>query len=498
MPCESASVRRFLLFLLLLALAVPSLIVLGTSIVLKTKLRAWVNEEPENTFLAYDDASSDAPGRILVKNLVLRSRDLNTEWIARIEEARLTVSLLDLASRRFHATRVRGSGLSYRLRRRLRPEEVTPEVVERLPPIEGFPSPPRADPTLRTRPEEPSRWRVELDDLVLEKTSEIWIEGFRFQGAARVAGGFFLHPTVTAQVLPSRIDVSSGALRFGSHPLAEPLEGAVSAAIPEFRTHEYPGDEIWKIVRGRARLDGGVSSLEFLNALLDEPKRPRFGAGKGRIHFETAVGSGSGSGDLRLEASDVEARFGDATIRSRSVVDVRAKHVDFKTWVADFSGSSLAITDAVETGKEPESGWWGRFAFAPSRLDMATGLWTTRITAHAMSPRPILTMLDVNVGELGTKLIKLENLTATADLRLAKKQVEVHRLEVAGGGALVEGEYAKRSGAVGGAFLVSKGILHVGIGVDGRGKAKLHVLGSRGWFAERTGRPSRTERAPGD
>ncbi|HKC26248.1 MAG TPA: hypothetical protein VKF32_16015, partial [Thermoanaerobaculia bacterium] len=446
--------RRFLLFLLLLALAVPSLVVLGTNVVLKVKLRSWVNDDPESTFLTYDDASSDAPGRILVKNVVLRSRDLNAEWIARVGEARLTVSLLDLARRRFHATSVRGSGLSYRLRRRLRPDEITPQVVEGLPPIEGFPSPPRADPTQKTRPEEPSRWRVELDDLALERTSEIWIEGFRFQGAARIAGGFFIHPTMTAQVLPSRLDVSSGSLRFGSHPLAEPLSGAVSASIPSFRTHEYPGDEIWKIVRGRVRLDGGVASLEFLNALLGEPKRPRFGAGKGRIHFETAVGSGSGSGALFLEASGVEARFGDATIRSHSAADVRAKHVDFKTWAADFSGSSLAITDAAVTGRDPESGWWGTFTFAPSRLDMESGLWTTRIAARAKSPRPILTMLDVNVSELGTKLIKLENLTATADVRLAKRRVEVHGLEVAGGGALVEGEYAKRASAAGGAFLV--------------------------------------------
>ena len=85
---------------------------------------------------------------------------------------------------------------------------------------------------------------------------------------------------------------------------------------------------------------------------------------------------------------------------------------------------------------------------------------------------------------------------AWGDVRLAKRRVEVHGLEVAGGGALVEGEYAKRASASSGAFLVSKGILHVGVGVDGSGKAKLRVLGSRGWFAERAGRPSRTTREP--
>src|SRR4029079_18367655 len=99
-PCEGGAVRRFLLFVLLLALALPALVVLATNVVLQTKLlRSWVNTKPESTFIDYASASSDFPGRLTLRKFVLRSRDEGTEWIARVDEARLTVRLFDLFSK---------------------------------------------------------------------------------------------------------------------------------------------------------------------------------------------------------------------------------------------------------------------------------------------------------------------------------------------------------------------------------------------------------------
>jgi hypothetical protein len=493
-------VRRILLFLVLLALALPALLVLATNVVLKKPqfVRGWVSENPESTLLAYDDAGSDFPGRVWVKGFLLRSRDENTEWIARIDDARLTVSLFELVKKRFHAEHVRGGGLSFRLRRRLPPKEISPAVVQRQPPIEGFPSPPRAESPEATRPEDPTTWRVAIDDLAVDGLRELWIEGFRFEGQGRVSGAFALHPTIDAQVGPSKLELASGELRFGRDPIASPIEGTIECAIPAFRTHEYPGNEIFKIVDGRAKVTGAVASLEFLNAILSEPKRPRFGAGKGRLDFDAALGRGTGTGTMRVETAGTVVRFGEETIRSTSVLELRAKRVDFARHAGDFSGSSLAIRDATLSGKEPESGWWGRFTFAPSRLDMKSGVWTTRVDARAKSPRPILTMLDVEVPNLGTKLVKLEDLHASADIRLGGGRVEVHDLTAKGGDALVEGEYAKKAARAKGAFLVSKGILHVGVGVENGQKAKLRVLKSRGWFKEAAGRPSLTDGQPGD
>jgi hypothetical protein len=483
-------VRRLLIAFALLVLALPALLVLATNIVLQKRLRAWVNTDPERTYLEYADARSDFPGRVFVKGLVLRSRDANTEWIARVGEARLKVSLFDLTHKRFHATFVRGSGLSFRLRERLTPEELKPGVVERQPAIVGFPSPPRVDPAARERPEDPSTWRVSVEDLALDRVGEIWVEGFRFEGDGRVEGSFALHPTMTAEVKPSRLTISSGRLSFGRDPAVTPLSGKVRCSIPEFRTHDYPGNDIWKIIEGRARLGGDLPSLAFLNALLGDPERPRFGDAKGTIAMTANVGSGAGSGGMRIDAHDVVVRFGSDAIRSRSVADLKAKRVDFARGTADFSGSTLAIEDAVVLGRDAERGWSGRFTFAPSRFDMRTGLWTTRVAARATSPEPILTMLDVTVPDLSMKLIHMLDLDARADVELAKRRLEVHRLTAEGNGALVEGEYSKKGSAARGSFLVSKGILHVGVEVDGSGKAKLKVLRSRRWFEAQVGRPS--------
>jgi hypothetical protein len=79
-------------------------------------LRGWVNGKPEELLLSYDDASSWIPGVIRMRGLSMRGSDPNVQWFFRMEKATISVSLLDLFRRRFHATRVRAEGLVFRLR----------------------------------------------------------------------------------------------------------------------------------------------------------------------------------------------------------------------------------------------------------------------------------------------------------------------------------------------------------------------------------------------
>src|SRR5512142_2904861 len=97
--------------LLLVAIFVAPHVIVSTRL-----LRSWVNDDPEKLLLDYDSASSWLPGVVRVKGLRLRGRDPNVEWFFRIDQARISVSLADLAARRFHATRVLAWGLTFRLR----------------------------------------------------------------------------------------------------------------------------------------------------------------------------------------------------------------------------------------------------------------------------------------------------------------------------------------------------------------------------------------------
>ena len=101
-------------------------------------LRAWINTEPELAMLDYDEAVSTWPGRIRVKNLRIRGSDPNVQWIIRLEEARVDYSMTALLGRRFRAVRVRGRGMSFRLRNKLDPADPHKPPISLLPRIEGF------------------------------------------------------------------------------------------------------------------------------------------------------------------------------------------------------------------------------------------------------------------------------------------------------------------------------------------------------------------------
>src|SRR5262249_16829134 len=82
-------------------------------IVSRGLLTRWVNHDPDKFLLEYDSASAWPPGQVHMRGLRIRAQDPNVQYFFRMDDARVSVSFLDLLSRRFHATRVRASGLVF-------------------------------------------------------------------------------------------------------------------------------------------------------------------------------------------------------------------------------------------------------------------------------------------------------------------------------------------------------------------------------------------------
>ena len=68
----------------------------------------------------------------------MRGSDPNVQWFFRMENATISISLLDLFQKRFHATRVRAEGLVFRLREKQKKSETSAPHAALLPPIAGF------------------------------------------------------------------------------------------------------------------------------------------------------------------------------------------------------------------------------------------------------------------------------------------------------------------------------------------------------------------------
>jgi hypothetical protein len=139
-----------------------------------------IDADPSTLDVHFERGWSLWPGRVHAKNLSIRSRDGSVEWMLRLPAVQFDVSFRALARRRFQATRVHGSGGSFRLRNRLDPWEVTPERVAGLPPIEGFPAVP-VRPYSQCSLSEWSDahyrlWTIELDDIHADAVQELWFD----------------------------------------------------------------------------------------------------------------------------------------------------------------------------------------------------------------------------------------------------------------------------------------------------------------------------------
>ncbi len=242
----------------------------GMNAFLRTRwFRDAINFSPEQFRVEYAGAYSVLPGDVHVEGLSIRGSDGAVQWILKLDRCDFHVHFLDLLHRRFHAGRVRGSGLSMRLR--LRQQEFTPDVLADLPPVPGFPDPPYFEigpPTAPLTDAEYKLWSVQLDDVDAQHVREIWIQTLRYAGDVRVRGRWLFRPVRWLDVGPATIDV--GALEVTSGPtrsLFGGLRGTVDATVHPFDVRKPKGWEILKYVSVKAELSGVAKTAAVIDAL---------------------------------------------------------------------------------------------------------------------------------------------------------------------------------------------------------------------------------------
>jgi len=451
------------------------------------RLLSIVNEDPDKLRIEYSGARSPWPGRIAVDGLEVRGSDPNVQWWFRMEHAEIRYSLVDLAARKFHATSVRASGLSFRLRQRISRRDRTPETLAPLPPIPGFgETPEKGGPPFFPPPEPPSHyWGVEIEDLVAAPATQIWIDEYRFEGRGRVAGRFVLRPQKTASVGPASVDFDQGRLAIGGDVAAEPFRARVEGSIATFDPRQVRGEEVYKYVSGRATLSGEMPSARFLNFYLRSAPEPRLAGGRGTIRGNLGLRLGKGDLALTLSARRIEARYrktkisGDATLRFRLSPWTPAEAV------GRADGSSVVLRE-ISSSAGGADAWWGDFAIGPGTLTSRPGglELATRVGVLARDARPLYTLFGVGLPKWVQGLGRMERLTATAAVKLGPSIVEVRHLEAAGGKLAIAGEYRRRGTNADGAFLVSSGKLAAGVEIRA-GKPALKLAGAKTWFASR-------------
>ncbi|HKD17927.1 MAG TPA: hypothetical protein VKG23_08655 [Thermoanaerobaculia bacterium] len=442
------------------------------------KLRGIINEHPESFTIDWDEARSTWPGRVRIRNLRLVGSDPNVEWTVRLENAELRYSVLALVRRTFLCEQLVGSGLAFALRSKLDPKEAKTVDLSLLPEIPGFSDPPLKSPNDRFRVDT-HPWLVNVRHVAIDRFEDIWVNDLRYQGLARVEGGFLLRPMHLARIGPALVRFDGGSLRIGKASEPVTLTGTLATTTMPFEPRENPLPEALKQFTIDLKAEIRTPHLQTLGEFVKFPEGVQL-EGKGPVINATAtVRDGVAEGRAAVAIRGGAARTRTYVLRGDLDADVPVKKWNLMVAPSlDISGTKLALTDVRASGAEESRDWWGRFEVPAGRIGTTA---SGHVEAHCRDARPLMALLGVELPGWTRGLLKLDGFDATASVSATPGTIRVRDLDAAGGDFKILGRFAHDGKVARGAFLIESGILVIGVEVTPVG-TKVRPLFARQWW----------------
>lgn len=442
------------------------------------KLRQIINKHPQSFTIDWDEARSPWPGRVRIRNLRLVGSDPNVQWTVHLENAELRYSIFALIRRTFICERLVGSGLTFALRSKLDPKEAKTTDLSLLPEIPGFSDPPLKSPNEQFRAET-HPWLVNVRSVAIDRFEDAWVNDLRYQGLARVEGGFLLRPTHLARIGPALVRFDGGALRIGKASEPVTLTGTLSMSTMPFEPRQNPLPDALKQFTIDLKAEIRMNHLHTFGEFVKFPEGVQL-EGKGPVINATAT--------LRYGVAEgrvlVAIRGGAARTRTYALRGDLDADVPVKKWNVlvppslDISGTKLAFTDVRTSGPEGSRDWWGRFEVPTGRIGTTA---SGRVEAHCRDARPLIALLGVGLPVWTQGLLKIDEFDATASVSATPGTIRVRDLDAEGGDFKILGQFA-HDGKVGrGAFLIESGILVIGVEVTPEG-TKVRPLFAKQWY----------------
>jgi len=299
--------RLVLAALVIAALLYPLYLAVGNAYVRGGWLEAQLNRRPERMWMHWSSAWTLWPGVVHVRGFSMRSQSSVFQWALTVDRAALEIDLLGLRRRELRIGPLRGSGVVFRLRRRLdaRPRSV-PARPELYPQIAGFSDPPRVKPeVVYPKPKGPPRppWHMRFSGVDLDEVREIWVEEYRFAGRARLSGGFDTRVRQSLEVMPTRVEFLSGAFTLGNGAaiLAE-ARGRLDGRIDRYPPARFKGWNVFRFVTGRLAMSGRVTGLPFLELFFRQMRWVNLRVGPGPLKVDLRLCRGDILAGSRLDA----------------------------------------------------------------------------------------------------------------------------------------------------------------------------------------------------
>jgi hypothetical protein len=248
-------------------------------------LRRLINERQRTVHLEYHFAWSLFPGTVHAKGLVLTVQDNVEQFRLAIDDVTAWVLLPQLLEHKFHARKVRGRGITFAMRRRLSPHELTEGALRGLPFIDGLPPLPLKQATVN---DEVPDWRyrlfsVWLEDVQGDEVRVLWFDKLRLEGKAQVAGAFYLKPQRELYIAPAVLRVDSASLRLEGEQIAQDVRGQLELRVSPLDPRHMKAARFARASNLATDLRAHLTGLEFLGVE----------GGAGEIHVAARVDKGT-------------------------------------------------------------------------------------------------------------------------------------------------------------------------------------------------------------
>jgi len=486
-PMNWRRIGRLSRWLLLLVAVEPLYVLVANATLYSGVIERVASKRPESFQMGWKRAYSPWPGRVYLSGFHLRLQDSQIQFRLAVDSATVDVDLWALLQRKFRASRVRADGVSYRMLGKVETAEGREPRLAAFPTLEGYPRPALlANPAspAKTAAEVDALWVVELDD-VDAVISELWFLEYRYQGLARVHGGFGLRPLRKLWVGPALLVFDGGELSAGEHVISSAFSAHAMVTIDPVDLPSSPGLRALHTLATSIQLDTAIEDLGVADLYLDGLKAR--GPGRLAANIEVAGGRLLNGSTLEVWLARTDAqirgyRFKGNAHAKVSVTDAAQAPVGHAT-LAGALAVPLAEKGALDVELSDVS---GRLVLQDN--DLTNGLRLERLyavlgEARVGDARPIARSIGMVGSLLGPVVLGDGPLVASGSALLTSEYALVRLKHLQQGGGELEGAAVLGANGWNGAAAGHFGVIPLGVRVQ-NSKLETVLLAQQPWLSE--------------
>lgn len=431
---------RWLLAIVLTLVTLEAAYVAVMSLLLNNGTFAGLlNRRAERVMITWDSARSSWPGDIEVQGLRIRAQGPKMQIYITAEAAHGRIDLFSLPLKIFEVHDLVGEGISFRLRNRLATTGPV-DTTGATPDIPGISNPPDPDPdTLYPFPEHP--WQILLPNLEVSDIQEVWIEDYRFEGAARAQANLDITPRTRIAIADARVNFRSGYISLDRSPVVTDLSGFAEVDIAPFAPGAQEPAEILAGLSARVAVVGEIKTLRFLNFYLRETPWFAVTGGEGDLETDVWLDHGDLVPGSRLEVysdaiqADLKAYQvnGSGWVRANVTNDegdlssaVRLEFLDFRVAAEDQEPPLVQGEGLVVSAQSPDTRLGEPFTSATLWLDLPASEVPDLAAFNTFLPSGTDLRLGAGSGRLaGNLTVSTAQDTAEGEVDLSSESMQL-------------------------------------------------------------------------